>query len=137
MQMVSNIFRNQTKETDDKCANHVTCFEGAVARLKSHHALRRDETESLACEHAEATENDEVCSDKGDRPWSLEMSELFEDLTLDPIIEEYDLSSGEGIAFESARIPHARTRRLPIDYYGNVFVHIAPKWWKSFVEETF
>ena len=87
--------------------------------------------------HAEGVDNDGICIDREDKVWTFEMSELHEDLTLDAEIEEYHLAPGEGIVFESARIPHARTKQLAVDYYGNVFVHIAPKWWKSFVDENF
>ena len=87
--------------------------------------------------HAMAIENDEACSNAGETTWAFEMSELSEDLTMDAAIEVYHLSPGEGIAFESARIPHARTQRLQVDYYGNVFVHISPTWWKPFIDENF
>ncbi len=46
-------------------------------------------------------------------------------------LEEIFLAEGEMLLLQTAKVPHARLKQLNMDYYSNVFVHIAPRYWST------
>ena len=50
-----------------------------------------------------------------------------------PVVDVVDMAPGDVILIESARLPHARPHPLKSSWYGNVFVHLAPKDWSSYM----
>jgi hypothetical protein len=45
--------------------------------------------------------------------------------------DEIDLKPGEAVLIQSGKFPHSRLTPLPMDYYANAFVHLAPKNWRN------
>ena len=50
-------------------------------------------------------------------------------------LRRFYLREGEAIVFHSALLPHGRREPLGLEWYGNVFIHIAPHNWESYVDE--
>jgi len=73
---------------------------------------------------------------KESRPWLFEIAIVDEDVVFSgksPRIEHIALRSGEAILFESAKRPHSRSTPLSQDFFGNAFVHLAPRKWEALV----
>jgi hypothetical protein len=45
--------------------------------------------------------------------------------------DEINLKEGEAVLIQSGKFPHSRLTPLPIDFYANAFVHLAPKNWRN------
>jgi hypothetical protein len=70
------------------------------------------------------------------KPWPFEIirpSCLLPEGSED--VERFFLGSGEAVIFESGRLAHGRSEPLEADWFGNVFVHLAPATWISQLEE--
>ena len=71
-------------------------------------------------------------------PWLFEYSNLDIGSVLDSKavnITRIELNPGEFILLESARLPHGRTTPLQEEWYGNVFVHLAPHGWGKYIDD--
>ena len=83
----------------------------------------------------ETTSNESMTSMNSD--WKLELAAVDVNVVLgkcDAQVEYISLRGGQGVVIESARMPHARPHPLKRVWFGNAFVHLAPKYWSSHVE---
>lgn len=68
--------------------------------------------------------------------WSLQVPLPGHEEELDDprSLQAIDLKAGDVLLLQSAVLPHARIQPLRAGYYGNVFVHLAPRGWAALPE---
>ena len=94
-----------------------------------------DTTTAGAGAAAAAAAAEQRCSYSGDSDsdWAFEVDEHA--FNSSSGLRRFYLQEGEAIVFHSALLPHGRREPLGLEWYGNVFIHIAPKDWERYVDD--